>query len=78
MLGAGQRQASLIDYAGWKVLGVYPEVKGGEIYILSVQSVAVLNTEGFNRWAQPGRIISEGISITGRLFLTCISLLYHI
>lgn len=28
MLGAGRRQASLIAYARWKVLGVYLEVKG--------------------------------------------------
>lgn len=52
------------------MLGVYPEVKGGKIYILYqlVRSVAVLNTEGFNRWAQPGSIISVGISIKGRVF----------
>lgn len=28
MLRAGNRRASLIAYAGWKVQGIYPKVKG--------------------------------------------------
>lgn len=59
--------SSLIDYAGWEVLGVYPEVKGKtNLHPLSVGPICgcvIMDFEGFNRWAQPGRILSVGISI---------------
>lgn len=66
MLGAGRRQASLIAYAGWKVLGVYPEVKGKtHLHPVSVGPVCGSVIMGFNRWAQPGRIISVGMRVKG-------------
>lgn len=66
MLGAGRRKASLIAYAGWKVLGIYLEVKGkANLHPESVGPVCGCISKGSNRWAQPGRLISVGIHIKG-------------
>lgn len=66
MLGAGRRQASLIAYAGWKVLGIYLEVKGkANLHPESVGPVCGCVIDGSNRWAQSGRLISMGISTQG-------------
>lgn len=56
------RQASLIAYAGWKVLGIYPKVmEKTNLHPVSVGpfcGCVTLGFEGFNRGMQPQRLIS--------------------
>lgn len=50
VLGARRRQASLIAYAGWKVLGVYLEVKGKtNLHPESARPVCGCATEGLQQ-----------------------------
>lgn len=70
MLRAGGRQASLIAYSGWKMLGIYPEVKGKtNLHPVSVDPVhgcVIMDFEGFSTLAhEPERLISMGITIKG-------------